>query len=60
VAAVGLEGRHRPQIYLALVSPIHPHLLVLDSTTSLTFLLLQPVVFVVVKKYVRSIVYDYM
>jgi hypothetical protein len=40
--------------------PYPPHLLVLDSTTSLTFLLLQPVVFVVVKKYVRSIVYDYM
>jgi hypothetical protein len=35
-------------------------LLVLDSATSLPFLLLQPVVFVVVKKYVRPIVYDYM
>jgi hypothetical protein len=33
--------------------------LVLDSATSLPFLL-QPFVFVVVKKYVRSIVYDYM
>jgi hypothetical protein len=46
---VGLEGHCRPQIYLARVSPIHPSLLVLDSATSLPFLLLQPIVFVVVK-----------
>jgi hypothetical protein len=40
--------------------PFPSHLLVLDSATSLPFLLLQPIVFVVVKRYVRPIVYDYM